>query len=339
MKVMNKALPIMKDIIKDMFLNQTPFEMIETFRFADLGCASGPNTLLFVSEIIDTVYKLSNQINNKIPEILVVLNDLHKNDFNNIFIVLPSFYEQLKEKYGYEFSQKCLFSGVPASFYERIFPRKSLHFVHSSYSIHWISQVPENLDNKGHIYMEKTCHPNVFNVYKKQFYKDFSSFLTHRSHEILPKGRMVLTLIGRNMLDHDPSENDIWCIYELLAQSLLDAVSQGLIKQSEVDSFNLPVYHPYKDEVMTIIEEENSFYLEKLQDFDCEWDPDDKLYKKGSGEYLTNCIRSISEPMLVSHFGELDLDYVFERYKEHAANNLKSNKTNYINLIICLCKK
>ncbi|XP_047306551.1 probable methyltransferase TCM_000331 [Impatiens glandulifera] len=348
MKVMSNALPIVKDVIKDMFLNHlTPFEVLESFKIADLGCASGPNTILFVSKIIDTIYNLSIQNNNKILEIMVVLNDLHKNDFNNIFLALPSFYDGLKEKYGCDFSQKCFISGVPGSFYQRILPRKSLHFVHSSYSLHWMSQVPENLDNKGHIYMARTCHPNVFNAYKNQFYKDFSSFLTHRSHEILPKGRMVLTFIGRRI--YDPSETDIWCLYELLAQSLLDAVSEGFIKQEDVDSFNLPVYHPYKDEVKEIILKEESFDLEKLQVFECNCDPgpddkdydyNDKLDEKESGKYLTNCIRSIMEPMLVSHFGELVLDYVFERYKERVANNLdKMKDTNYIDLIICLRKK
>ncbi|XP_047306554.1 probable jasmonic acid carboxyl methyltransferase 2 [Impatiens glandulifera] len=345
MAVMRKTLPIVKDIIKEMFINHlTLFEMLENFSIADLGCASGPNTLLFVSEVIDTVHKLSNQYNYKTREIMVFLNDLHKNDFNNLFNALPSFYDKLKEKHGYEFSQKCFISGVPSSFYERLLPSKSLHFVYSSYSLHWLSQVPRNLDNKGHIYVAKTCHSDVVDAYKNQFYKDFYSFLVHRSHEIIPKGRMVLTLIGRSI--PDPSSNDCCCILELLAQSLLDLVSQGLIRKEDVDSFNMPVYHPYKDEVKTIIQKENSFDLEKFEIFECNWDPDDQDYgytdkfdKKRSGRNVANCIRSITEPMMKIHFGELVLDNVFERYEKRVANHLENEKTKYINLTICLKKK
>ncbi|XP_047306545.1 probable jasmonic acid carboxyl methyltransferase 2 [Impatiens glandulifera] len=280
--VINNTLPIIKDIIKDMFLNSsTPSDMLENFKIADLGCSSGPNTLLFVSEIIDTINKLSKQNSNKTQEISVLLNDLPKNDFNNIFSALPSFYELLKKKHGYELSRKGFISGVAASFYERLVPCKSLHFVHSSYCLHWLSQVPENLENKEHIYMSKTRDPNVFNAYKNQFYKDFSSFLTHRSREILPMGRMVLTLVGRE--SPDPSEDDGCHVIELLAQSLLDVVSQGLIKQEDIDSFNLPVYHPCKDEVKEIIHNENSFHLEKLEVFECDWNPHDNDH--GDGDY------------------------------------------------------
>ncbi|XP_069153311.1 S-adenosyl-L-methionine:benzoic acid/salicylic acid carboxyl methyltransferase 3-like isoform X2 [Solanum lycopersicum] len=31
--------------------------------------------------------------------------------------------------------------GVAGSFYTRLFPSNSLHFVHSSYSLHWLSQI------------------------------------------------------------------------------------------------------------------------------------------------------------------------------------------------------
>ncbi|XP_047318681.1 benzoate carboxyl methyltransferase-like [Impatiens glandulifera] len=345
MRLMNMALPIVKNTINEMIKNHlTSFEKLETFKIADIGCGSGPNTLLFMSEIIDTICNLSKQNNNHSLEISIVLNDLYKNDFNNIFSALSSFYEQLKEKYGYEFSQKCIISAVATSFYERLLPCKSLHFVHSSNSLHWLSQVPENLDNKGHIYMAKECLPTVFDAYKNQFYKDFYSFLNKRSQEILPTGRMILTLIGRSILE--PSSNDCCCIWELLAQSLLDMVSQGLIKKEDVDSFNLPLYTPYNDELKAIVMKENSFDLEKIEVYKCNWDPDDDdedynniFDQKKSGEKVVKCIRAITESLLVTHFGELFLDKVFKIYAEHIDDHLKMEKTKIINLTICLRKK
>lgn len=112
----------------------------ECFKIADLGCSSGPNTLLVVSNVIDAVHDLCRKNNWKVPEFHVSLNDLSENDYNNIFKLLPLFYDKLKKEKGDKFGP-CFISGMPGSFYERLFPSKSLHLVHSSYSIHWLSQV------------------------------------------------------------------------------------------------------------------------------------------------------------------------------------------------------
>ncbi|KAK2990047.1 hypothetical protein RJ640_015438 [Escallonia rubra] len=65
---------------------------------------------------------------------------LYTNDFNNIFKLLPEFYDMQRKKRGEEFGPWFV-SGVPGSFYGRLFPSNSLDFVYSSYSLHWLSQV------------------------------------------------------------------------------------------------------------------------------------------------------------------------------------------------------
>lgn len=74
-----------------------------------------------------------------IPEFQVYLNDLPGNDFNTLFRSLPAFYEKLKKEKGRE-SSACFIAGVPGSFYGRLFPTGSLDFIHSSSSLHWLSQ-------------------------------------------------------------------------------------------------------------------------------------------------------------------------------------------------------
>lgn len=107
---------------------------------ADLGCSSGPNTLLVVSQFITMMDNICKTLGNKLPEIQVFLNDLPGNDFNTVFKSLPNFQEKLGTILG-PGAGHCYFSGVPGSFYGRLFPNKSLHFLHSSYSLHWLSQV------------------------------------------------------------------------------------------------------------------------------------------------------------------------------------------------------
>lgn len=101
-------------------------------RVADLGCSSGGNTLLCMSNVIDTVHNMCKENKYESPEFQVYLNDLPDNDFNTVFKSIPSFLE----KYG-----NCYIAGVAGSFYQRLFPTNTLNFVHSSYSLHWLSQV------------------------------------------------------------------------------------------------------------------------------------------------------------------------------------------------------
>ncbi|MQM15369.1 hypothetical protein Taro_048314 [Colocasia esculenta] len=105
---------------------------------ADLGCSSGPNALTVLADVVDTVRESCRQLSRSPPEFQLFLNDLHGNDFNSVFRSLEAFYEERER--GREI-RRCFIAGVSGSFYGRLFPSKSIHFFHSSSSIHWLSQV------------------------------------------------------------------------------------------------------------------------------------------------------------------------------------------------------
>ncbi|KAI3813560.1 hypothetical protein L1987_18286 [Smallanthus sonchifolius] len=110
---------------------------------ADLRCSSGPNTLLVGSMVINAVAKISLEMGLKSPEVQINLNDLPANDFNTIFIALQELQgnsnnEKLKDLHH---QPACYFTGVPGTYFGRLFPMKTLNFVHSSYSLHWLSQM------------------------------------------------------------------------------------------------------------------------------------------------------------------------------------------------------
>lgn len=126
-----KSKPVLEASVKKMLKNGI---FPKCFTVADLGCSSGPNTLLSISNVIDMVHNLCKENKSEPPEFQVYLNDLPDNDFNSVFKSIPSFLEKMK--YG-----DCFIAGVAGSFYRRLFPRNSLNFVHSSYSLHWLSQV------------------------------------------------------------------------------------------------------------------------------------------------------------------------------------------------------
>ncbi|KAI9100835.1 hypothetical protein K1719_024197 [Acacia pycnantha] len=58
---------------------------------------------------------------------------------------------------------------------------------------------------------------------------------------------MVLTFLGRK--SDDPSSNECCLIWELMARALNDLASKGIIKEEEVDSFNVPQYLASPSEV------------------------------------------------------------------------------------------
>ncbi|WOG90820.1 hypothetical protein DCAR_0310066 [Daucus carota subsp. sativus] len=317
----------------------------ECFKLADLGCSSGPNSLLFVKNIVDIVHAVCLKKNVKTPdEFQVFLNDLPNNDFNALLKLTPEFSSMLENEKGLDKNVKCFISGVAGSFYTRLFPSKSLHFVHSSSSLHWLSQVPANLldSNKGNIYMAKSSPRSVYEAYYYQFEKDFTEFLRLRSEEMISNGRMVLTLPGRSSADHTIKE--CFYIFKLLGNSLLDMSAEGILHEEDITSFNLPLYTPCTDELEAIIESEGSFSLDRFETSEVNWDmrEEDEIMKSGesSDKLIAKTMRAITESMLASHFGDTFIEEIFERYAMLVAEHLSMVKTAYLfNIVVSLIRK
>ncbi|KAK8671287.1 hypothetical protein V6N13_037885 [Hibiscus sabdariffa] len=77
-------------------------------------------------------------------------------------------------------------------------------------------------NNKGNVYMARPSPPHVFKAYADQFQKDLTKFLSLRSKEMIPQGRMVLAFMARKSAD--PSNEDYG--WELFAKSLVDLVTE-----------------------------------------------------------------------------------------------------------------
>ncbi|AEE76570.1 S-adenosyl-L-methionine:salicylic acid carboxyl methyltransferase-like protein; floral nectary-specific protein-like [Arabidopsis thaliana] len=318
-------------------------------KVADLGCSSGENTFLVMSEIVNTIITTYQQNGQNLPEIDCCLNDLPENDFNTTFKLIPSFHEKLKMNV----KGNCYVSGCPGSFYTRLFPSKSLHFVHSSFCLHWLSKVPDGLEeNKKNVYLRSPCPPNLYESYWNQFKKDFSMFLRMRAEETMPSGRMALTLVGRKTLD--PLSKECFKDWSLVSDSLLDLVSEGVVKESDLESFNLPYYSPDESEVKEVIENEGSFEIKNFETIfgllfsyktghsEVKDDDDDVDHSRRFEVVKTraNMTRSIIEPMLVAHFGEAIIDRLFDKYIYHACqryDTLRNKPT--VNFFVSLTRK
>ncbi|KAL7601599.1 hypothetical protein Lser_V15G22696 [Lactuca serriola] len=341
---MRKALPILNNTIKEMANRDIIF--IHCFKIADLGCSSSTNSLLVASYVINIIHGLCEEKNRRTPQFELYLNDLFENDFNTLFKMLPKFYSDLKKENGEHFGH-CFVSATPGSFYGRLFPNKSLHLVRSTYGVHWLSQVPVGVENNtSNIYIAKSSPPNVLKAYQNQFDTDFSTFLQLRSEEVIKGGCMVLTILGRSI--NDPTSDDCCSFWELLAQSLVDMLKEGLIQESELNSFNVPYYSPCEDEVRNAVHNEGSFFLDNLSVFQINWDPHDTDYTNMKdfeepshihGKTTAKIMRAVTEPLLTSHFGSSIIDVLFEKYEKRVALHLANKKTRHFNIVISLSRK
>ncbi|KAL3520507.1 hypothetical protein ACH5RR_018656 [Cinchona calisaya] len=334
--------PILENCICELLHSSLPNYCI---RIADLGCSSGPNTFSAVLSIIENIDKACHTMNYEpLPIIQVFLNDLFGNDFNTVFKALPNFYEKLEIENGRKYGS-CLIAAMPGSFYGRLFPKNSMHFLHSSYSLHWLSQVPDGLVsasgipmNKGSIYIEKSSPPIVHQPYLQQFTQDFTMFLKMRYEELVPHGHLLLTIVGKN------EEIDGPHVLNLLGMVLNDMVVEGHLEEEKLDNFNIPQYTPSIDEIRSIIQKEGSFKLLHLETFKLQLDasfPEDHDHAENDARaaYVATYIRAVFEPILASHFGNTIMGDLFQRFAKKIAKLLQMGKGIVNNLVISLAKE
>ncbi|CAA3029293.1 jasmonate O-methyltransferase-like [Olea europaea subsp. europaea] len=340
-----KIISVATSIIEEAVVRSVQKNFPESIGIADLGCSSGPNALMVISEIIDTVYASTNKLGIPLPELMISLNDLPGNDFNNIFISLPEFHKKLKMEKNIG-PEGCFISGVPGSFYARLFPKKSLHFVHSSSSLHWLSQPL----NKGKIYLSKNSMGCVFDAYLLQFKRDLSFFLKSRSEEMVDDGSMVLSFMGR--VSADPSCEESCMQWDLLAQALMSMALESFVEEEKIDSFSAPYYAPSAMEVTSVIEEEGSFTITRLEAFEIDWDggaPSNnndhknpntiEKYYISRGQQYSKTIRAVVESMLECHFGREIMDELFRRYSGLVDDYFLKTRPKSIDLVVSLTKK
>ncbi|CAK8560444.1 unnamed protein product [Lathyrus sativus] len=320
---------VREEVLTTLYSNTFP----SILAIADMGCSCGPNTLSVVSETIKIVEKLCKQLNHSSPEYKVYLNDLAGNDFNSVFKSLDNFKEKLSDEIKTEIGN-CYFFGVPGSFYARVFPDQNLHFVHSSYSLHWLSKVPGGINNnKGAIYIQSNSPSNVIKAYYEQFQRDFSFFIKCRAEEIVEGGAMVLTFLGRK--SDDPSSKDCCYIPELIATALNDMVLEGIIEEDKLNTFNIPNYYPCPREVKFVVLNDGSFDINRLELSEV----DVNASSNQSGYKFAQSMKAVFEPVLVSHFGEAMVEDAFRRYGEIVTDRMSKEIIKQTYFTISLTRK
>ncbi|KAK6124800.1 hypothetical protein DH2020_041459 [Rehmannia glutinosa] len=297
------------------------------FVVADLGCSCGSNTIYMVEVIIKHMTDRYQAAGYEAPpEFSAFFSDLPSNDFNTLFQLLPP--------YGGSSMEECLASdtrrsyfaaGVPGSFYRRLFPANSVDVFYSAFSLHWLSQVPDEVVdkrstayNKGRIFIHGANESTAI-AYKKQYQSDLAGFLGSRSKEMKRGGSMFLVCLGRTC--PDPTD-------------------QGLISTEKRDNFNIPVYAASLEEFKEVVEADGSFMIKKLEVFGggsplVVNHPDDSAE---IGRALANSCRSVSGVLVDAHIGDKLSDQLFSRVATRATTHAKDlqEKLHFFHIVASL---
>ncbi|EOA34849.1 hypothetical protein CARUB_v10022430mg [Capsella rubella] len=275
-----------------------------TFRIADLGCATGPNTFFLVDDIIRSVETNLRRSKSTKPEFLVYFNDLPENDFNTLFTSLP--------RDGSYFAV-----GVPGSFYGHVLPRSSVHIVVTVAATHWLSSVPKDVVdksskawNKGKVHYSNAAK-EVVKAYENQFGRDMGKFLEARAKELVSGGLLVVGMCGipKGMPFSNLADG---IMYTSMAEVLIQMQSKGLITEEQVDTFNIPIYSPSPEEVTFLVEKNGCFTIESMELMN----PAAWLKRPMNVEDVRQwmvCIKATMGSLFINHFGDHVLDEIFDR--------------------------
>ncbi|KAF8723990.1 hypothetical protein HU200_020994 [Digitaria exilis] len=319
---------------------------------ADLGCATGPNALLLVSDAVEAVLAEKSKAEEEEPQhqlqLLVFLNDLPGNDFNAVFRLLPS--SPLAAGNG------CLVSAWPGSFYGRIFPDASLDYVVASSSLHFLSKAPAmKVTNRGRVYVSVGSPAAVKDAYRAQFEADFSTFLGCRAAEMRPRGLLLLTFVARRTAAATAHDCYLW---DVLADALMAMAAAGLVDEEQVHGFNVPFYAACPDELVEVVSNEGSFTVvgDAMELFEStrlllassqhpteEEDDEEEELPRWLAVETVSTIRAVLEPMLQAHFGPAAMDELFSRYRilleAYYRDKASINKDDITNVFLVLEKK
>ncbi|KAI3793612.1 hypothetical protein L1987_36232 [Smallanthus sonchifolius] len=287
-------------------LDVLSFPREHPFRIADLGCSIGPNTFTAVQNIINSV-QLKFQATLKTtstPEFQVFFNDHTSNDFNTLFKTLHSY----KHYYA---------AGVPGSFYDRLFPRSSLHVVYSSFALHWLSKVPVEVMDKGSLAWNKGrvhyggAEKEVVVAYRQQYERDMCGFLNARAEEVVCGGLVVVLVPGRpNGVTHSKCIGNV--LFEVLGCCLSDMAKEGKIDEQKVDYLNIPVYYASPKELEDIVNQNGYFTIDRMEGLPRIVEPE----TKHAARRLALGIRVGVEAVFKGHLEDETIDELFESYSK-----------------------
>jgi hypothetical protein len=228
----------------------------------DLGSSQGGNAIHAMRRVVEALRKRTS------APAWVLFSDLPTNDFNQLFSNLfPSGSPALTESGVFT-------AAVAGSAYKAVVPPRSLHVATSFNMIGWLDAKPDaplpryilpmvpGASNERASVSEAEQAP-----FRLQADADLSHFYHARALELVPGGKLLLQVFGRNN-EHSASEG----IYDVLSDALLELTDQGQLPPLFYEKLVIPVYFRTVQELTSPLvadaELAQAFRLEKADSYE-----------------------------------------------------------------------
>ena len=224
------ASPLLEKAVQSMELDPEEQPIV----IADYGSSQGKNSLIPVRSAIRS---LRRRIGAR-RAISVFHVDLPANDFSTLFAVLNA------DPDRYVLDEPNVFpAAIGRSFYGSVLPPGSVHLGWSSYAVQWLSHVPTLIP--GHFFPAHSTG-KARSEFERQAAEDWEAFLSLRSRELRPGGRLVVVVPG---LADDGSTGFNHLVDEANAV-LKEMVDDSLITADERLRMTLGVYPRRKRDLL-----------------------------------------------------------------------------------------
>ncbi|TKW24093.1 hypothetical protein SEVIR_3G030300v4 [Setaria viridis] len=311
---------VLKETLDAIRLPRRPEKILTA---ADLGCSCGQNTLFVADAIVQHMTDLYTSRGHAPPEFCFYFSDLPSNDFNTLFKLLPGSTTGV----GNGSRPRYFAAGVPGSFYDRLFPERSISVFSSTFSLHWLSQVPrEVVDKRSEAYNEGKVFVHGASeatgaAYKRQFQSDLARFLRCRAAELKRGGAMFLVCLGRPSSATAPADQGRvrFLFGDMFQDSWHDLIREGMMDGEKMDSFNVPAYAPTLEEFREVVDADGSFRINRLDLVMGSPLVVDRPDDPGAvGRTVANNERSLLGALVDAHVGKALGDQLFDRLRRRA---------------------
>ena len=247
------AVELLQRAAKDVELSYSP----NTIVIADYGASAGHNSLLPIGAAISVVRGRTDAGR----PIVVFHADVAENNHQGLFDSLASDPQSYLQHDPATFA-----SAVGRSVYEQVAPTGIVTLGWSSWAVHWLSRVPAVIPDTVHISL--SGNDDAIAAYSRQAADDWIAFLTARSREMVPGGRLVVLTMAQG--DGDSSFQPL---LEAIDTELRDMTAEGVVSRDEVRRMAIPSVGRTETQLTAPFAPKNrfsGFTVEHLEIFDAE---------------------------------------------------------------------
>ncbi len=192
---------------------------------ADYGASEGRNSLKPMAVAIGALRERLGQERS----LFVFHTDLPRNDFAALFEILAT------DPDSYLRNDSAAFAAaIGRSYYAQILPECSVTLGWSSWAVQWLSRTPAEIPDQVQVAFSRD--PTARSAFARQAAEDWQEFLSMRSRELRPGGRLVVL----TMATDDAGDFGYRPLLDAIYATLGDMVDEGLIRVEELRRMAIP---------------------------------------------------------------------------------------------------